>query len=96
MITHIETDIPECQVRWAIGSISMNKSGGVDGIRVELFQVLKDDAVIVQHSICQKIWTTQQWSQDCKRSIFIPVPRKAMPKYAQTTAQFHSLHILAK
>ena len=73
VITHLEPDIPECQVRWAIGSISMNKSGGVDGILVELFQVLKSDAVKVLHSIYQQIWKTQQWPQDWKRSVFIPI-----------------------
>ena len=73
----------------------MDKSSGGDGIPVELFQILKGDAVIVLHSICQQIWKTQQWSQDWKRSVFIPVP-KAMPKNAQTTAQLHSSHTLVK
>ena len=96
MITHPEPDILECEVEWALGSITMNKASGGDGIPVELFQILKDDAVKVLHSICQKIWKTQQWPQDWKRSVFIPIPKKAMQKNAQTTAQLHSSHILAK
>ena len=75
MITHLEPDILECEVKWAFGSITMNKASGGDGIPVELFQILKDDAVKVLHSLCQQIWKTQQWSQDWKRSIFIPVPK---------------------
>ena len=71
--------------------VTMNKVSGDDGIPVELFQILKDDAMKVLHSICQQIWKTQQWPQDWKRSLFIPSQRKAMPKNAQTTAQFHSL-----
>ena len=74
----------------------MNKASGSDGIPVELFQILKDDAVNVLHSICQQIWKTQQWPQDWKRSIFIPVQRKAMPKYDQTTTQLYSFHMLVK
>ena len=96
LITHPEPDILECEVEWALGSITMNKASGGDGIPVELFQILKDDAVKVLHSICQKIWKTQQWPQDWKRSVFIPIPKKAMQKNAQTTAQLHSSHILAK
>ena len=88
------TDILECEVKWAIESITMNKASGGDGIPVELFQILKDAAVKVLHSVCQQIWNTQQWPQDWKRSVFIPVP-KAMPKNAQTTAQLHSSHMLA-
>ena len=95
MITHPEPDILECEVKWALGSIAMNKASGGDGIPVELFQILKDDAVKV-HSVCQQIWKTQQWPQDWKRSVFIPIPRKAMPKNAQTTAQLHSSHTLEK
>ena len=76
MITHLEPDIPEWEVKWALGSISTNKAGGGDGIPIELFQILKDDAVKVLHSICQQIWKTQQWPQDWKRSIFIPIPKK--------------------
>ena len=78
MITHtnLEPDILECEVKWALGSITTNKASGGDGIPVELFQILKDDAVKVLHSICQQIWKTQQWPQDEKRSVFIPVPKK--------------------
>ena len=74
----------------------MNKASGDDGIPVELFQILKDEVVKVLHSICQQIWETQQWPQDRKRSVFIPIPKKAMPKNAQTAAQLHSSHTLAK
>ena len=96
VITHLELDILECEVKWALGSITMNKASGGDGIPVELFQILRGDAVKVLHSICQQIWKTQQWPQDWKRSVFIPVPRKSMPKNAQTTLQLHSSHTLAK
>ena len=74
----------------------MNKGNGDDGITTEIFQTLKDDAAKVLYSICQQIWKTQQWPQDWKRSVFIPIPRKAMTKNFQTTAQFHSSHVLAK
>ena len=80
MITHIEPDILECEVKWALESIAMNKARGGDGIPVELFQILKDDAVKVLHSTCQHIWKTQQWPQDWKRSIFIPIPKKGNAK----------------
>ena len=80
MITHLEPDILECKVKWALGSITMNKASGGDGIPVELFQILKDDAVKVLHSICQHIWKTQQWPQDWKRSVFIPIPKKGNGK----------------
>ena len=96
VITHLEPDILECEVNWALGSITTNKASGCDGIPVELFQILKDDAVKVLHSICQQIWKTQQWLQDWKRSVFIPIPKKAIPKNAQTTAQLHSSHTLVK
>ena len=96
VITHLEPDILECEVKWALGSIATNKASGGDGIPVELFQILKDDAVKVLHSICQQIWKTQQWAQDWKRSVFIPIQRKAMPKNAQTTTQLHSSHMLVK
>ena len=96
VITYLEPDILECEVKWALESITMNKATGGDGIPFELFQILKDDAVKVLHSICQQIWKTQQWPQDWKRSVFIPIPRKAMPKNAQTTAQLHSFHMLVK
>ena len=79
MITHLEPDILECEVKWALGSITMNKASGGDGIPVELFQILKD-AVKVLHSICQQIWKTQQWPQDWKMSVFIPVPNKGNAK----------------
>ena len=83
MITDLEPDILECEVKWALGSITMNKASGGDGISTELFQILKDDAVKVLHSICQQIWKTQQQLQDQKRSVFIPIPKKGMPNYAQ-------------
>ena len=92
MITHLEPDILECEVKWALESISMKKASGGDGIPVELFQILKDVALKVLHSIYQQIWKTQQWPQDWKRSIFISFQRKAIPKNAQTTTQFHSSH----
>jgi len=76
VITHLEPDILECEVQWALGSITMNKASGDDGIPVELFQILKDDAVKVLHSVCQQIWKAQQWQQERKRSIFIPIPKK--------------------
>ena len=76
MITHLEPDILECEVKWALESITTNKASGGDGIPVELFQMLKDDAVKVLHPICQQIWKTQQWPQDWKRSVFIPIPKK--------------------
>ena len=78
--THLEPDILECEVRWALGSITMNKASGGDGIPVELFQILKDDAVKVLYSTCQQIWKTQQWPQDWKRSVFIPIPKKGNTK----------------
>ena len=79
MITHLEPDILECEVKWALESITMNKDRGGDGIPVELFQILKDDAVKVP-AICQKIWKTQQWPQDWKRSVFIPIPKNGNAK----------------
>ena len=96
MITHLEPDILECEVKWVLGGMTTNKATAGDGIPVELFQILKDDAVKVMHSICQPTWKTQQWPQDWKRSVFIPIPKKAMPKNLQTTAQMHSSHTLAK
>ena len=96
VITHLEPDILECEVKLALGSITTNKASGGDGIPVELIQILKDDAVKVLHSICQQIWKTQQWPQDWKMSIFIQSQRKAMTKNAQTTAQLHSSHMLVK
>ena len=85
MITHLEPDILEFEVKWALGSIIMNKARRGDGIPVKLFQILKDDAVKVLHSICPQIWKTQQWPQDWKRSVFIPIPKKGNEKNAQTT-----------
>ena len=96
VIDHLEPDILECEVKWALGSITMNKDSEGDGIPVELFQILKDDAVKVRHSICQQIWKTQQWPQDWKRAVSFQSQRKAMPKNAQTTAQLHSSHTLVK
>ena len=96
VITHLEPDILECEVKWALEIITMNKASGGDGIPVELFQILKDDAVKVLHSICQEIWKTQQWPQDWKRSVFIPITKKGNAKNAQTTSQLHSFHTLVK
>ena len=94
--TYLEPDILECEVKWALGTMNMNKASGGDGIPVELFQILKDDAVKVLHSICQQIWKTQHYPQDWKRSVFIPIPKKVNAKDVQTTAQLHSFHMLAK
>ena len=80
MITHLEPDILECEVNWALGSITMNKASEGDRILAELLQILKDDAMKVLHSICQQIWKTQQWPQDWKRSVFIPIPKKGNAK----------------
>ena len=91
VISNLEPDILECEVKWALESITTNKGSGGDGIPVELFQILKDDAVKVLHSICQQIWKTQQWPLDWKRSVFIPVP-----KNVQTNRQLHSSHTLAE
>ena len=80
MITHLESDILECEIKWALESITTNKANGGDEIPVALFQVLKDDAVKVLHSLCQQIWKTQQWPQDWKRSVFIPIPKKVIAR----------------
>ena len=80
VITHLEPDILECEVKWALGSITTNKASGGDGILVELFQIQKDDAVKALHLICQQTWKTQQWPQDWKRSVFIPIPKKGNAK----------------
>ena len=96
MITHLEPDILECEVKWALRSITTNKASGGDGIPVELFQILKDGAVKVLHSIRQQIWKTQQWPQDWKSSVFIPIPKKGNAPNSQTTAQLHSSHTLVK
>ena len=100
MITHLEPDILECEVKWALESITTNKASGGDGIPVELFQILKDEAVKVLHSICQQIWKTQQWPQDWKRSIFIPMPKKGNAKegsnYRTTALNSHASKGLLK
>ena len=80
MISHLEPGILECEVKWALGSITTNKASGGDGILVKVLKILKDDSVKVLHSICQQIWKTQQWPQDWKRSIFIPIPNKGNVK----------------
>ena len=80
MVTHLEPHTLECEVKWALESITMNKASGCDGIPVELFQILKDDALKVLHSTCQQIWKTQQWPQDWKGSVFIPIPKKGNAK----------------
>ena len=91
MITHLEPDILECKVKWALGSITMNKASRGDGIPVELFQILKDVAVKVLHSICQQIWKTQQWSQDWKRSVFILIPKKGNTKEC---SNYHTIALI--
>ena len=100
MIIHLEPDILECEVKWALGSITMNKASEGDGIPVELFQILKDDAVKVLHSICQQIRKTQQWPQDWKRSVFIPIPKKGKSKecsnYYTTVLISHASKIILK
>ena len=94
VITNLEPDILKCEVKWALESITMNKASGGDGIPVELFQILKDDAVKVLHSICQQIWKSQQWLGTGKDQFSFQFQRKEMPKNAQTTAQLHSSHML--
>ena len=100
VITHLEPDILECEVKWALGSITTNKASGGDGIPVELFKVLNDDAVKVLHSICQHIWKTQQWPQDWKRSVFIPIPKKGNAKecsnYRTTALISHASKVMVK
>ena len=91
VITHLEADILECEVKWASGSITMNKASGGDGIPVEQFQILKNDAVKVLHSICQQIWKTQQWPQDGKRSVFTPIPKKGNAKECSRSDQIRSV-----
>ena len=92
MITHLEQDILECEVKWALASITTNKARGGDGISVEVFQILKDDAVKVLHSICQQIWKTQQWPQDWKRSVFIPIPKKGN---AKECSNYHTVALIS-
>ena len=100
MITHLEPDILECEVKWALGSITTNKTSGGDGISAELFQILKDDAVKVLHSKSQQIWKTQQWPQDWKRSVFIPIPKKGNAKecsnYHTTALTSHATKVMLK
>ena len=92
VFTQLEPDILECKVKWPLGSITMNKATGGDGIPVELFQILKDDAVKVLHSICQQIWKTQQWAQDWKRSVFIAIPKKG---YAKECSNYHIIMLIS-
>ena len=92
MITHLEPDILECKVKWALGSITMNKASRDDEIPVALFQILKDDAVKVLHSICQQIWKIQQWPQDWKRSVFIPIPKKTN---AKECSNYHTITLIS-
>ena len=92
MITHLEPDILECEVKWALGSITMNKAIGSDGIPVELFQILKDNAVKELHSVCQQIWKTQQWPQDWKRSVFIPIPKDVN---AKESSSYHTIALIS-
>ena len=100
VITDLEPDILECEVKWTLGSIIMNKASGGDGIPVELFQILKDDAVKVLHSICQQIWKTQQWPQDWKRSVFIPISKKGNAKessnYRTVALISHASNVMLK
>ena len=96
VISHLEPDILECEVKWALGSITTNKASGGDGMPVELFQILKDDAVKVLHSICQQIWKTQQWHKTGKGQFSFQFQRRAMPKNVQTTTQWHSFPLLGK
>ena len=96
MITNLEPDILECEVKWALGSITMDKANAGDGIPIELFQILKDDAVKVLHSICQQIWKLSSGHRTGKDQLSFQSQRKAMPKKVQTTAQLHSSHMLAK
>ena len=92
VITHLEPDILQCKVKWALESITMNKASGGDGIPVELFQIMKDDPVKFLHSICQQIWKTQQWPQDCKRSVFIAIPKKGNLK---ETSNYHTIALIS-
>ena len=92
VIIQLEPDILECEVKWALGSITMNKASGVDGIPAELFQILKDNAVKVLHSMYQEIWKTQQWPQDWKRSVFIPIPKKGN---AKECSNYHTIALIS-
>ena len=92
MITDLEPDILECEVKWALGSITRNKASGGDGIPIKLFQILKDDAVKVLHAICQQIWKTEQWPQDWKRSVFIPISKKGN---AKECSNYHTIALIS-
>ena len=100
VIIHLKPDILECEVKWVLGSITMNKASGGDGIPVELFQILKDDAVKMLHSICQQIWNAPQWPQDWKRSVFIPIPKKGNAKecsnYCTVSLISHAVKVMFK
>ena len=96
MITHLESDILECEAKWVLGNITTNKAREGDSIPAELFQILRDDGIKVLHSIYQQICRTQQWPQDWKRSVFIPIPKKGNAKEYSNNAQLHSSHMLAK
>ena len=96
VITHLEPDILECEVKWALGSVTTNRASGGDGIPAEVFQILKDDDEKVLHAICQQIRKIQQWPQDWKSQFSFQSQRRAMPKNVQTTAQLHSFHRIAK
>ena len=100
VITHLEPDILKYKIKWALGNIAMNKASGVDGIPIDLFQILKDNAAKVLHSICQKIWKTQQWPQDWKMSLLIPIPRKGNTKecsnYCTIALISHTSEIMLK
>ena len=96
MITHLEPDILECEVKWALGSITTNETSGGDGIPAELFQILKDDAVKLLYSICQQIWKTQQWPQDWRRSVFIPISKKGNAKECSNYHHLCLSHMLAR
>ena len=99
-ITHLEPDSLECEVKWALGSMTTTKASGGEGIPVDLFQILKDDAVKVLHSVCQQIWKTQQWAQDCKRSVFIPIPKKGNARecsnYCTIVLISHAIKVCSK
>ena len=92
MIAHLEPDILECEMKWALGSTTANKASASDGVPAELFKILKDDAIKVLHSVCQEIWKTQQWPQDWKRSVFIPIPEKGK---AKECSNYHTIALIS-
>ena len=100
MITHLKAEILESEIKWTLGSITVNKASGGDGTATELFQILKDDVVKVLHSICQQIWKTQQWPQDWKKSVFIPIPKKGNAKgcsnYCKIALVSHASKVMLK